>query len=298
VRKHLTHREAKIVGSKGQVNESLTSDELLKALAESVKSSGFPFQAKIQDLIESQEDWQVLANEFPWRDEKQDGFIDIVAESQSTFLIIECKKKGFLRKSQSGSNGTTWPQGSPKESYVFLRRNADKETNAQTKRITVTHYRQEQRSDTPDIEHGLQAEDRQYEPPSYETSLCVTAVVDKSQETIERIVSTLARSCHAYASDYFSNLWNDPGNEAFLPVLVTTSPLFVVDFDPARVSIKDGAFDLQSHDICSVPWIRFRKAFMTLGSQNLDDRTILVVHAEHFQDFLSKLHDETRYNSE
>lgn len=47
---------------------SKLSSELQKLLAEGVRASGFPFQAKIQHLLETAAGWSVNGSECSWRD--------------------------------------------------------------------------------------------------------------------------------------------------------------------------------------------------------------------------------------
>jgi hypothetical protein len=264
-------------------------DALKQLLAESVKASGFPFQAKIQNLIESSSEWKVLGTEYPWSYEGREEFLDIVAYHQNIHLVIECKKSGILRSAQK-KHGLDWFAGAPKRSFVFLCRNNGSETYEETSRTLVTYFREEDIDDDPGTVYGAQAEQWQFEPKSYEAGLCVTVDADSPKEMLERDLSLLVRGCHEFARSYYRFLWEVGASitEVFLPVFVTTSPLFVLDYHPDRVAVEDGTFELESDEIRQVPWVRFRKALMAEGSQALHERTVIVVEARHFEEFLER----------
>jgi len=107
---------------------------------------------------------------------------------------------------------------------------------------------------------------------------------------IEREVSELVRGTHHYADEMYAFLWGVGASTdaVFLPVFVTTSPLFVLNCDPKDVSIEDGEFSFAPTDIRPVPWIRFKKSFMAIGSDSTE-RTVFVVQANSFAKFLEKL---------
>jgi hypothetical protein len=260
------------------------NSSLKQLLADSIKASGFPFQAKVESLIDCCAGWEVLGSEWPWRHEGCEEFIDIVAKRDNKFVILECKKTGLVKEAKKLKKGLHWPEGAPNRSFVFLCRSNDRESSDQTTRTIVTYGREEDPDDAPDTEDGIQGEERDYMPKSFETSLCVT--VGSDGQTLERDASLLARSCHAFAQQYFSNWYIDPSSEVFIPVFVTTAPLFVFHLNPTSVSVEDGIFDFTQEDIISVPYVRFTKAFMAESRQNRHDRTVFVVSSTHFEEFL------------
>jgi len=266
------------------------SDPLKQLLVECVKASGFPFQAKIQNLIESSSKWKVLATECPWRYEEREEFLDIVAYHQNIHLVIECKKSGVLKATQT-KYGLEWFAGAPKRSFVFLCRNNGSETYEETSRTLVTYCREEDYDDEPDTVYGAQAAQWQFEPKSYEAGLCVTVDAENPKDMLERELSLLVRGCHEHARSLYGFLSGVGAQitEVFLPVFVTTSPLFVLDYRPDRVAVEDGKFELEPDEIRQVPWVRFRKALMAEGSQTSDERTVIVVEARHFGEFLEQL---------
>lgn len=266
-----------------------SSDQLKQLLTKCVKASGFPFQAKIQKLIESTSKWSVLATECPWRYDGREEFLDIVAYHQNIHLVIECKKSGVLDAAQK-KHGLDWFAGAPKRSFVFLCHGNGSETSKETSRTLVTCYREEDNDDEPDTAYGAQAEQWQFAPESYEAGLCVAVDAESSKELLERELSLLVRGCHEYAKSFYGYLSGVGAHitEVFLPVFVTTSPLFVVDYRPDRVAVEDGKYELEPDEIRQVPWVRFRKALMAENSQALNKRTVIVVEARHFEHFLDQ----------
>jgi transposase len=75
------------------------SKERDKELLKITNASGFPFQLRVADLVEttaSQHGWRVLAREHPWTDPEtgKASFIDLVLarDQDSVRLIVECKR--------------------------------------------------------------------------------------------------------------------------------------------------------------------------------------------------------------
>jgi hypothetical protein len=264
-------------------------DRLKQLLVERVRVSGFPFQAKVESLIESSSKWEVLATEYPWRHEGREEFLDIVAYHKNIHLVIECKKSGVLKSAQT-KYGLDWFAGAPRRSFVFLCRDGGSETYEQTSRTLVTYHCEEDYDDEPDAVYGAQADEWQFEPKSYEAGLCVTVDAESPKEMLERELSLLVRGCHEYARSFYGYLSGVGANitEVFLPVFVTTSPLFVLDYHPDRVAVEDGNFQLDPDEIRQIPWVRFRKTLMAEGSQTSDERTVIVVEARHFEEFLEQ----------
>jgi hypothetical protein len=62
----------------------------------------------------------------------------------------------------------------------------------------------------------------------------------------------------------------------------------VLNYRPDRVAVEDGKFELEPDEIRQVPWVRFRKALMAENSTVSDERTVLVVEARHFEEFLKQ----------
>lgn len=155
----------------------------------------------------------------------------------------------------------------------------------------VTCFSEEDEYDPdPGAAYGIEAEQWQFEPKSYEAGLCVTVDADNTKEMLERDVSLLVRGCHEHAKSFYDCLWGVGAQitEVFLPVFVTTSPLFALDYRPDRVAVEDGNFEVDPNEIRQVPWVRFRKALMAEGSETSDKRTVIIIEARHFEEFLEQ----------
>lgn len=111
------HRVSGSASSRKTRSSKQPSDPLKQLLAESVKASGFPFQAKIQDLIESSSKWEVLTTECPWRYEGREEFLDIVACHNNIHLVNRMQK---IRDSQIYTN-EIWSRMVCGRSQAFFR---------------------------------------------------------------------------------------------------------------------------------------------------------------------------------
>lgn len=264
------------------------SKEVRDLLAQAIIASGFPYQAKIESLIEASHGWSVIASEVSWLHREEEKFLDIVACRGRTHLVIECKKTIALTQ-QRKSGEFSYPAGMAKRSYAFLRRNTVHESKDAVDRVTTTFLRDADSEDDPNLSRGVAGTSIEFEPPSYESSLCIAIDVDNRQ-TLEQELGTLVRGTHQYASDYFNFTGASGGTrgDVFVCVLVTTAPLYAVEFDPARVDAGDGSYQLDSGSLEPVPWIRFTKAFMANGTYESDVRTVIIVQGRHLERFLQE----------
>jgi hypothetical protein len=83
----------------------------------------------------------------------------------------------------------------------------------------------------------------------------------------------------------------------YLPVVVTNAPLFVASFAPEEVEPLAGVYP-RRYDVESAPWVRFQKSFSSAHvaeggeirqvAESLQ-RTVFVVSATHFEEFLSAM---------
>jgi hypothetical protein len=269
--------------------ENEMQQQIKALLTKSVQRSGFPFQAKIQHILESKENWEVVCAECSWRRNDREEFIDIIARQNNIHLVIECKKSSVLSETKN-SHGLSWPVGASKRSFVFLCRNAKKEITEETHKTLVTYCREEDYDDAPDAVYGAQAEEWCFEPLSYEASMCVTVDVENPKEMLERELSSLVRGCHEYAKSMYSFLFGVGAHitEIFIPVFVTTSPLYILKYDPNHVAVEDGEYQLDANELHSVPWVRFRKSLMAEHEALSDERTVIVVEARYFEKFLEE----------
>lgn len=240
-------------------------------------SSGFPLQIRIKNVAELHGSWNVLAEEFPWcldiNDQVRFGDLIIIDEYKTKSLVIECKRV----------KDTEWvfliPETNPNErsffrSWINIHRN--------TKTEKCGWY------------------DFQAAPKSYNAKFCAIVGNNRGRRTIiEKIASELIDSVEAVSRKEIDLACksNIDFQRVYIPVIVTTAQLKVGFFDPKDISLIDG--DLQTGTkFENIPYIRFRK---TLSSKinakskekTIDriykeaERTIYVVNAESFNDFIS-----------
>jgi hypothetical protein len=280
-------RRYKLLTNKGKIK--VDEQKLKEVLAEAVKRSGFPFQAKIQRIIEDTQDWQVHCSECPWCYKDREEFIDIIARKNNIYLAIECKRSGTLKEARN-SHGLQWPEYAPKRSFIFLYRDTDAESSSETNRTLVTCCLFELCDDDPSVAHSANIKEMQFEPKSYEASICIPVDVDNPKEILERELSSLVRGCHEYTSSRYRSLIDvaDGFIDIFMPVFVTNSPLYALRFDAEKVSVEDGQYDFEADDLQQVPWVRFRKSLMADGSTISDERTVFIVEGKHFKQFLEQ----------
>ena len=283
----VSHLRNKLLANKGKMK--VDEQKLKEVLAEVVKRSGFPFQAKIQRIIEDTQDWQVHCSECPWCYKDREEFIDIIACKNNIYLTIECKRSGALKEARN-SHCLQWPECAPKRSFVFLCRDTAAESSGETNSTLVTYCREEEYDDEPDSVYGANIKEMQFDPKSYESSICIPVDVDNPKEILERELSNLVRGCHEYASSMYSFMYSFSEGciYKFLPVFVTTSPLYVLRFDAEKVSVEDGQYDFEADKLQQVPWMRFRKSLMADGSTISDERTVFIVEGKHFKEFLEQ----------
>lgn len=292
--------QALFLGAIGKKMDEPSSD-LRNLLANGVRASGFPFQAKIQHLLESLPKWSVVGSECSWSHEGKEGFLDIVASQGDLYLAIECKRVGVVTTTEPSRNrGITAYDGAPKKSFVFLCQHNEFERNEETTRTVVTRFLDEADvAGDPFSEIGVSSEERRFKPSSHEASLCVTIDVHNRRQLLEGEISELVRGTHQYANEKYSFLWRVGGfiHELFLPVLVTTAPLFVLNYDPDDVSVDDGEFSFSPEDIHPVRWIRFKKQFMAGANWESTERTVLVVQAKYFVEFLTEFEAVSKHSA-
>jgi len=239
-----------------------------------LKGSGFPFQTAISHVVGVSKSWSIKASEYPWKDaDGTDEFLDLVATNGQFYATIECKK-------------------TQKETLTFLRPLGISNTG-EVDSIRCVHAMQMEDS-TRRAE--LYCEDWSLWPQSHQSEFCVVSTSDtgKSQRLLERDARLLVRATDAYARDFRSRFRPDrdsplPSGLLFLPVIVTNAPLYSARYKPTDVSLETGRFKANPEEVKSVPWIRFQKAFTSSYSQDLGDRTVFVVNAQSFSQFLDNM---------
>jgi len=236
-----------------------------------LQSSGFPFQTAVAHVIDASPGWSVYESEYPWQSLSGDGqFLDLVATNGNLLLTIECKK-------------------TRKETMTFLRPLGQGHTG---ERREFQCLRAVQIQDaTRRLE--LFCEEWSLHPQSPSSAFCVVSTSEsgRDQRLLERDANLLVRATDAFAHDFRErfNPGRDPAPSAaclFLPVIVTNAPIYTARYTPTEVSLETGEFSAPPQDIKSVPCVRFRKAFTSDGGPDLGDRSVFVVHAVSFAEFL------------
>src|SRR5690348_10549027 len=70
----------------------MAEQDSTQAVVSALLASGFPFQTAIAEVVRQVPQCKLLAEEFPWRDETDAGFLDLVISKYNIILVIECKK--------------------------------------------------------------------------------------------------------------------------------------------------------------------------------------------------------------
>jgi hypothetical protein len=232
-------------------------------------ASGFPFQTAIAKVVRQSRGYSLVGEEVAWRDDGgTDQFLDLVAQRGHAVIPIECKK-------------------TQKEMLNFLRPSP---VDGDVNRARCVYLSQVQDSTRRSL---LFCSEWQLMPKSAESAFCVvsTGASGKDQRMLERDVQQLIRGTDAYARRCKDehNVNATLPDTLILPLLVTNAKLFVADYDPADVSLDTGQFAMPPPaKVSPVPWVRFRKAFTSSG-KDVGDRTVFVVAAAAFPEFLGKL---------
>jgi hypothetical protein len=246
-----------------------------------VNGSGYPLQIHLESLIDSTVDshgWRVLVSEHRWVDPVSDeeGFIDMVLEhwSYQVRLVLECKRVAG--------------------SWIFLLP-AVKPVKKQETRVLKAQY------DPP----SFLWEDFRIQPESHQSRYCVMEVGGKKDSrTLEKMSGELLISLECLAQEEMSLGKHGGTRMHYLPVIVTTAQLQKCCFDPRTVNIADGTIAPADSHIDGVDCVRFRKNLAThlpyakplppdlRESSGENDRTVLVVQADHLMEFLSSLTGE------
>jgi len=239
-----------------------------------LQSSGFPFQTAVAHVINPSIGWELHSSEYPWHTPNGDShFLDIVATNRVVFLAIECKK-------------------TRKEFYTFLRPLSLSHTGL------VETFRCLRAKQIPDSTRRVElfCEEWAVSPKSTASEFCVvsTSTSGKDQRLLERDAGMLVRATDAFAQDFRQRFRADldpaPSTAClFLPVIVTNAPIYTTRYRPTDVSLDTGEFSVPPREIDNVPWVRFRKAFTSDDGADLGERSVFVIHAASFTEFLKQV---------
>ncbi len=255
----------------------------MKTAHEIVNNSGYPLQIRLEEWIKEtyqQHNWKTLAREHRWvnQETKDDGYIDLILEKNgiNIRLVIECKR----------IDG----------SWTFLTPGQKSETGKKMMALKANY-----------VPTSYIWKELPFLPNSFESSFCVMEIEGKKDNrTLEKLTGELLLSLEHLAieetelfisvssSDIYQNMF-------YYPVIVTTATLQTMNFSPSAVDVKTGKIIINESSLSPVEYIRFRKNLPTtiknggkhiysLTDINLNnDRTVLVVQAESFIDFLQRI---------
>jgi len=237
-----------------------------------LQSSGFPFQTAVAHVIRAVPGWSVHASEYPWQTSGRDGqFLDLVATNRTLFLTIECKK-------------------TRKEILTFLRPLGHSDTGLLE---AFRCLRAEQIRDSINKRLEIFCEEWALHPGSTCSEFCVVSTSDsgRDQRLLERDASLVVRASDAFAHDFRQRFRPDqdpvPSTAClFVPVIVTNAPMYTARYRPTDVSLESGEFSVPPDEVKNVFYVRFRKAFTSDRGPDLGDRSVFIVNAASFAEFL------------
>jgi hypothetical protein len=247
------------------------SKERDKELLKTTNSSGFPFQLRVADLVEttaSRHGWRVLVREHPWTDPETSkaSFIDLVLarDRDSVRLIVECKR------AQDGQ-------------WVFLLPTATPPT--ELARGFVTFNAKNGRKTSEWVEC-------RFEPPSAESSFCaVRGTGEGDRPLLERLAALVSRATESFGAQELivERTASLDVPTIYVPVIVSNVELVTCSADPTGIDVTTGSFSSDEVSFRTESWIRFRKPLTTqidlsrfddVSSVNRDaERTVFVINA-------------------
>jgi hypothetical protein len=258
--------------------EGSMSNDSAETYLKLVNSSGFPLQVGIKYAVErlshewhrkSIPKWGVLAEEHPWENKLsgESGFIDLVLENERKphVLVTECKRV----------RDTHW---------IFLVDSDDAEVSERAKSWITFPSKQ-----------FFGWLDLSVVPMTYESKYCVVPGQDaKAKPMLERIASSVVQATEAFAREE-RHCVSLGDLRMYFSVIITTANLKICRYNPDEIGLENG--ELEKCTFEDVNEVRFRKSLTTQESPfygeiseviQRKERTVFVVNASHFSDFLRK----------
>ena len=247
-----------------------------ESLLKLANATGYFFQERLRDEIRQtygQHGWAVVADEHRWSANGEEGFIDLILESDNRRMVIEAKR----------TRGGTW---------MFLVPDDNSHAEVRARCLSTTRSQEaDPKADWCDLPVW---------PASPEAKFCVIrGHGDRDQPMLERLGGVLLRSTESLAEEELGLGKARPYGDQrlYFPTIVTNALMYVCFYDSAQIDLGTG--DLPDGDIQQVNFIRFRKGLSTkLALQgelpNLkyanraQERTIFVVHSTALVDVLEK----------
>ncbi len=244
----------------------------IEGISDAVAASGFPLQSAVARLIRTTYPYELVHEEYPWANGAGVAqFLDIIARHGSAVFPIECKK-------------------TETQSWVFLLPDEDADMNGVHRFRAV--FTKQIADSTRRVE--LYCGDWTLEPASDEAMFCVVSARSRSgsERRIEPDVQLLLGATDDYAIAVrrgFKPGRMDELDTPYVPILVTTAPLYVAQYNSQDIPLESGRLELKPSAVREVPWVRFRKTFVAGVPREVGERTIMVVTACRLADFLVSL---------
>jgi len=251
-------------------------EEILEPI---VNASGFFFQLGVEHelrnhVIKPGSSWNIIGREHRWIHSStgNEGFIDLLLDTGTILLVIECKRV---------KNGR----------WVFLVPRGDSPMNRA--RLLWTH--------TDEVQSISDWSDFKVTPPSPEAMFCVVrGQGEKEVPMLERLASRLILSAEALSNQDLEIKRSLERSKArvFIPMIITNAELYTCSFDPALIDLQTGMIDETEFE--PVPLVRFRKSLSSAIHQRTrprslqdlniaNDRTVLVMNSQHMAEGFKEL---------
>jgi hypothetical protein len=124
------------------------------------------------------------------------------------------------------------------------------------------------------------------------SEFCIVGTNNPDKRLLERDASLLVGATDAFARDLQEhNRLKLKLPYLVLPVIVTTAKLYMARYDPVEIDLQTGEFfpDKPSEIEGEVPWIRFTKTLIAGRGFDIGFRSVFVVSATSFKQFLELL---------
>jgi hypothetical protein len=255
-----------------------------------VNTSGFPFQLKLESLIretQSKHHWMVADREHAWKG-SEDRFIDLVLRSRDvhTFRIVVESK----RVRATDSRQLRW---------IFLLPDLGAQPTLKASCFEIEAY-----SNENDHWTEIAVWDNQISlaPASIQSEFCILQGEDKNKPLLEKTARSVIDAVEGLAMEEIKmekSVGPHHLRRFIFPAIVTNAELAICQFDPGKVSVKDGTLNFDDFELSVVPCVRFRKSFTsdfpTSGKfYELDavsrarEQTILIINGENLPDVLTQ----------
>ena len=244
--------------------------------------SGFPFQIALEaEVTKRSRDWQFACREKAWRVDKYEGFIDLMFTSGPLVAVVECKRRRDAHP------------------LVFITP-APLNRNRNEVRLRWFKFL------SPTVEGRSLSRVAQLPllPLSHIAEFCqIKGSSSSDRPTLERWAGELIIATDALASQLYYQTQQIDKQErvgALLPIIVTNAPLKIVGVDAIDFDLTSGR--IGSSEVQDVDFVRFQKSFVDVSGSlapvfsnmyDLDSRSVFIVRANKFANFLNELRDAT-----